>query len=321
MTKKLVANNPAGSNPPSNLSSALLPQQQSTGTAETVPRTDHAPPAKPPVKLGDPILPVWDIHELANLFPMASTEGYTQLRDDIKKYGLLEHITVWDGKILDGRNRAKACYELGITPKYIEYTGDDPVGFVLSKNLHRRQLTQSQLAMLVKKLASLPKGRPDLNAQALTQEEAADRLGVSKRTLQFAQKVHADAIPEVAALVEAGTLTVDKAATLAKATPEQQREAVALVESGEKLPTFKTQDSKGKNSKEPSLEDQLSDLLKAALAHPKDTPERSDALIELFKTLSDEAFAKKNPREEFLQSIMAECVEYGVQLPTTATAT
>ena len=306
-------------NPPAGAANALL--TPNTGTAETVPRTDHAPPAKPPVKLGDPITIKWDIHELANLFPMSCTEEYTKLRDDIKKFGLIEPITIWDGRILDGRHRAKACHELGIEPEYVEYTGNDPVGFVLSKNRFRRHLTQSQLGMLAMKLAGLAKGRPDLNASAFTQEEAADRLGVSKRTLQFAQKVHADAIPEVAALVEAGTLTVDKAATLAKATPEQQREAVALVESGEKLPTFKTQDSKGKNSKEPSLEDQLSDLLKAALAHPKDTPERSDALIELFKTLSDEAFAKKNPREEFLQSIMAECVEYGVQLPTTATAT
>jgi hypothetical protein len=39
-------------------------------------------------------------------------------------------------------------------------------------------------------------------------------------------------------------------------------------------------------------------------------------MIEFFKTFCDEAFAKKNPREEFLQGIMAVCVEYGVQLPT-----
>jgi len=235
--------------------------------------------------------------------------------DDIKKFGLLEPITVWDGKILDGRNRAKACYELGIEPKYVEYTSDDPVGFVLSKNLHRRQLTQSQLAMLVNTLANLPKGRPDSNAQAMTQDEIAKRLGVSERLLQLAQAVRSKAIPEVVALAEAGKLPVDKAAALAKATPEEQLEAVVAVERGEKCPTFKTQDSQGKASKEPTLEDQLSDQLKAALAHPKDTPERSGALVELFKTLSDEAFAKKTPREEFLQCIVAECAEYGV-LPT-----
>jgi ParB-like chromosome segregation protein Spo0J len=336
MAKKLVANNPAGSNPPSNapsnlpsdlptnppsnLSSALLPQN--AGSAETAPRVAPAPVKKPAVKLGDPITVVWDFHELANLLPMSDTEAFAKLRADIEKYGLLEPITVWDGKILDGRNRAMACKELGIEPKYVEYTGNDPVGFVLSKNVHRRQLTQSQLAMLVKKLENLPKGRPDVNAHAFTQDEAAERLGVSKRLIQFAQKVHEKAIPEVVALVETGKLTLDKAATLAKATPDQQREAVAAVERGEKCPTFKSQkDSQGKNSKEPSLEEQPSDQLKAALAHPKDSPERSDALIELFKTLSDEAFAKYNPRQEFLQGIMAECAMYGVQLPTAGTET
>jgi ParB-like chromosome segregation protein Spo0J len=302
-------------NPPAGAANALL--TPNAGNAETVPRTDHAPPEKPPtVMLGQPIPGAKDFHELANLLPMIGTEAFAKLRTDIEKYGLLEPITLWDGKILDGRNREKACRELGIEPKYVEYTGNDPVGFVLSKNAHRRHLTPSQLGMLAVKLAGLSKGRPDLNASAFTQDEAAARLGVSKRILQFAQKVHSEAIPEVATLVEAGLLTVDKAATLAKATPEEQRDAVAAVERGEKCPTFKTQDSKGKNSKESSLENQLSDQLKAALGHPKDSPERSDALIELFKMLIDDAFPKRVPREEFLQGIVAECVEYGVQLPT-----
>jgi len=302
-------------NPPTGAANALL--APNAGNAETVPRADHAPAAKPPMPmLGQPIPGIKPFHELVSLFPPLSAEEKKKLRADIKQNGLLEPITVWDNKIIDGRHRAMVCHELGIEPKYVEYEGDDPVGHVLSKNFYRRHLTPSQSGMLAVKLAGLSKGRPDLNAQALTQEEAAARLGVSKRILQFAQKVHEKAIPEVAALVEAGTLSVDKAATLSKATPEQQLDAVALIESGEKCPTFKTQDSKVKNSKEPSLEDQLSDQLKAALEHPKDSPERSDALIELFKTLIDDAFPRRVPREEFLQGIMAECVEYGVQLPT-----
>ena len=295
---KTTGSNAPG-NLPNDLPSALLLQ-------------DTESEKKPAVVLGQPIPGALDFHELANLLPMSGIEAFAKLCTDIKKYGLLEPITIWDGKIIDGRHRAMACQELGIEPKYVEYTGDDPVSFVLSKNLHRRHLTQSQLAMLVNTLENLPKGRPDLNAQAMTQDEIAKRLGVSERLLQLAQAVRSKAIPEVVALAEAGKLPVDKAAALAKATPEQQLEAVATIERGEKCPTFKTQDSQGKATKEPTLEDQLCDQLKAALAHSKDTPERSGALVELFKTLSDEAFAKKTPREEFLQCIVAECAEYGV---------
>jgi ParB-like chromosome segregation protein Spo0J len=299
---KTTGSNAPG-NLPNDLPSALLLQ-------------DTESEKKPAAVLGQPIPGALDFHELANLLPMSGIEAFAKLRTDIEKYGLLEPITVWEGKILDGRNRAKACKELGIEPKYETYTGNDPIGFVLSKNVHRRHLTPSQTAMLVEKLANLPKGRPDLNAHAFSQDEVAERLGVSRRLVQFAQKVHTKAIPEVAALVEAGKLSVDKAAALADAAPEEQRDAVAAIESGEKCPAFKPQNPQGKNSKEPSLEEQLFGKLRAALEHPKDSPERSDALIELFKTLSDEAFAKRNPREEFLQGIMAECVEYGVQLPT-----
>lgn len=55
----------------------------------------------------------------------------------------------FDGKILDGGNRYRACTELGIAPETIEYSGGDPLAFVLSENLHRRHLTQIQQAAIV----------------------------------------------------------------------------------------------------------------------------------------------------------------------------
>ena len=53
-----------------------------------------------------------------------------------------------EGKILDGRNRYRACVELGIEPETTNYTGNDPVGFSLSLNLHRRHLTSDQRAAI-----------------------------------------------------------------------------------------------------------------------------------------------------------------------------
>jgi len=85
-----------------------------------------------------------ELHLYCILFPACTEEELRTLTDDIRQNGLLEPIVLLDGKILDGRNRYQACQELGIEPETVEYDGDDPLAFVLSKNLYRRQLTTSQ---------------------------------------------------------------------------------------------------------------------------------------------------------------------------------
>lgn len=71
------------------------------------------------------------------------------------------------------------------------YEGKDPVAHVLSLNLHRRHLSESQRAMVAAKLATLKTGEKKSNAQicAPTQEEAAKQLQVSRRSVQAAKKV------------------------------------------------------------------------------------------------------------------------------------
>jgi len=176
-----------------------------------------------------------EIHELATIFPMLGEEELAELCADIEKNGLAEPVTVYEGKILDGRNRATACQRLGIEPDTIEYEGGDPVTFVLSKNVFRRHLTESQRAMAAEKLANMQRGNQmrkfahleDQQNQGLTaqdcqvsQEEAAKMLNVSKRQVQNAAKLRREASPEVVEQVERGEKTIH--AALPKRTPKEQ---------------------------------------------------------------------------------------------------
>jgi len=98
-----------------------------------------------------------EVHEYAKLFPPMSEEEFNELVEDIRQNGQLEPIILYEGKILDGRNRYNACMKLGIKPKMKDYNGEslDPLNFVISKNIKRRHLTASQKALLALEIKPL----------------------------------------------------------------------------------------------------------------------------------------------------------------------
>src|SRR5215813_6938268 len=100
-----------------------------------------------------------EFHPLANVFPLMEGEEFDELVADIKANGQHEPVTVYEGEILDGRNRYRACRRLGIEPNFTAYTDDDPVAFAVSLNLRRRHLDESQRAMVAAKLAKLAHGQ------------------------------------------------------------------------------------------------------------------------------------------------------------------
>ena len=133
-------------------------------------------------------------HPLAEMFPLMDGEDLTALAEDIKQHGLNQPIIIYEGLILDGRNRFKACQLAGVGPVFDNYQGDDALGYVLSLNLHRRHLTSSQRAALAAEIANLENGtnRHTLapqNCGATTQFRAAERLDVSERYVNEAKKV------------------------------------------------------------------------------------------------------------------------------------
>ena len=154
-------------------------------------------------------------HPLADLFPLMEGIEFDELVADIRANGLHEHIvfTVPDEMILDGRNRYRACLKAGIVPTFVPYRGDDPAGFVVSKNIHRRHLTESQRAMVAAKLATMRQGaRTDLSPIGeMSQARAAELLNVGKRSVERATVVRDQGEPELIEAVERGEISVSGA--------------------------------------------------------------------------------------------------------------
>jgi DNA modification methylase/ParB-like chromosome segregation protein Spo0J len=114
-------------------------------------------------------------HEVCNVFPMMGEDDFRALKEDIAANGLREPIWTHEQQIIDGRNRLRACQELGVRPRFQEWDRRGSlVSFVVSLNFHRRHLTASQRAACAaefeERLGIEAKERQRLNAKATTAE-------------------------------------------------------------------------------------------------------------------------------------------------------
>jgi hypothetical protein len=121
-------------------------------------------------------------HPLADLFPLMEGDEFDALVADIKARGLIERIIVYDGAILDGRNRYRACLEAGVEPTIQRHEKgglelQDPVAWVISRNIHRRHLTAEQKRELVAKLL---KAKPEASNNAIAKQAKVDDKTVAK---------------------------------------------------------------------------------------------------------------------------------------------
>jgi len=88
-------------------------------------------------------------HEAAQLFPLMTQERFSDLVGSIQLSGLLHEIILYEDKILDGRNRYRACEKAGIAPRFRQHVGD-PYDYVWSANGQRRDLGQDQRYLIWK---------------------------------------------------------------------------------------------------------------------------------------------------------------------------
>ena len=170
-------------------------------------------------------------HPLSNLFPLMQGEAFEAFVNDIRINGQREPIVMHDGLILDGRNRWRACKQLGIAADTMPLEAGDPLAYVISANLHRRHLDESQRGMIASKLETMKHGdnqhtRGDANLHVL-RADAARLLNVSTRTVASASVVRDKGSPELIEAAEQGAISVSLAAKVAELPAAEQRAAVA----------------------------------------------------------------------------------------------
>lgn len=194
----------------------------------------------------------YEVHPLADIFPLVEGEEFEKLVADIDKRGLQHPIRLSPDRstIIDGRNRYRACMAARVDPTFSTipqaWTEEQILDYIVSENIARRHLTPGQRSLLgveidayyvelakkretERKLAApsnqfTTKGsatpadlRESQNRhQRESSERAAQAVGASGRGVQQAKAVMRSA-PDLADQVRAGNLALDNAYRQARA--------------------------------------------------------------------------------------------------------
>lgn len=251
-----------------------------------------------------------EFHPLANIFPLLEGHGFDELVSDIKAHGVREPIWRYDGRILDGRNRFRAATVAGVECPSREYLGKSPAEFVVSLNLHRRHLSESQRAMVSARLSNMERGQhkstnPQICGTQVDQAQAADLLNVSVRSTQLARAVLEKTVPEVVEAVDRGDVAVTAAAEIA-ALPRADQAAVMAKGSAEVKRVAKDlRDAKKATQPTP----RTGPKAEAMRAELKAAKERGVSMLETYARLTLTAVRAQDSFTEQERSLLAELME------------
>lgn len=247
-------------------------------------------------------------HEYANIFPLVPTDDLKTTFPTMWETGYDDAwpIVLFEGKILDGRNRLRAAIQAKREPTFMQFAGtrEEALRWALTANLDRRHLTDPQRAMVAARIEPMfaavakermvdagreggtkaGRGRPVTDRGVVltphpyddpaskpapkARDEAAAALNVSPVTVQRAKKLIAER-PDLAAEVDAGKKGVWEASYEAFPVAGRGKKAVALAATSEPL----TPEEKARLAE---LEARLEKNLPILLAAKKERTTRPD---------------------------------------------
>lgn len=186
-------------------------------------------------------------HPYSKIWPLMSDKDFEGLKADIKANGLRLDIVAYQGMVLDGRNRERACDEAGVPARYVDanvQNNDEALDLVVSLNTHRRHLSVAQRAFAAARLANIKNGgdrksikfadakliseterkvgfaRAKSTSETTTMKQASDKIGVSYGSAVRAKTVLAKGTDaDVREVVDGKTTLTRKAESLVNRTP------------------------------------------------------------------------------------------------------
>jgi hypothetical protein len=176
-------------------------------------------------------VPTLELHHLCLIMPEHSEAQFAELKEDIKANKLRIPVVIFQDKILDGRGRYKTCKELweqdrinpGFESQQFQGTEKEASAYVVSANVKRRHLTESQRSLIAAQLANGGRGgdRSKPSIGGLTQAEAATLLNVGEKSVERAKSV-LGGNPGLADAVRSGKIKVSAADKFAKSDKQDE---------------------------------------------------------------------------------------------------
>ena len=187
-----------------------------------------------------------EAHEYANIFPMMTDIEFDKLCQSFAKHGYIQEfpILVYKNKILDGRNRFKACETVGILPMFTEFGGTDNQAFdLVDISNTRKHWTLDQLGFIaldylaieeerarIRQLSTLKQNAVSTQSthteKGRSAEKVGKKVGVSRKRVQRSKAV-ATKSPELAEKVKSGELRLKDAEK--KITVEKKKQERAVI--------------------------------------------------------------------------------------------
>ena len=213
------------------------PEEQQTEEKSSLGQADEPPHAQADADELRATPEQIDFHPLAEIFPVLEGPEFDALVSDIANSGQLEAIILFESKILDGRNRYRACLAAHVAPRFETYLGDNSLGLVVSRNVRRRHLDESQRALIAAKLATTGHGGNRKAGQdaklRVDRSAAAKMLNVSERLVASAAKVLGKGSCELVRAVERAKIKVSTAAKATDLSAKLQRQVAEKALAGD----------------------------------------------------------------------------------------